>query len=586
MKTLGKVGRTSAAMAAAAALLIGAGGLTAWADQVVNNVDATIDAVAEVMALNLGGANGSTALRVVTTDGDGKNGCNLTGQTTVVVGVSSSSTNVATVSPSSLTFDSCGATRTLTITPVATGSTTISLTLTSNNSQGSFDLAPATFTVNVSAPPPSNTGPTVSISGATMGGTYEHGSVPAATCDVTDAEDGNSSFPATLSAITGPLSSYGLGSQTASCSYTDGGGLPASSSVTYSIVDTTAPTITFVSRTPANGKGWNNTDVEVEWFCSDSVGVLSSSVTETVSTEGANQSATGTCTDVAGTTASETKSGINIDKTQPSISGSASPSANGKGWNNSDVTVNWSCSDSLSGVDAATVSAPAVLSSEGAGQSASGSCTDNAGNSSSTTVSEIDIDKTKPTVSLVGGPEDGGSYYFGFVPDAPSCTADDTLSGVDGDCSVTGYETTKGSQTVTASARDNAGNEGTDSATYSVDAWTISGFYRPVDMGGILNTVKGGSTVPLKFEVFAGSSELTDVEFVKPTFTIAKTICYAAATDAIEVVADTGSTAVRYDSVGGQFIKNWQTPKQSGACYAVTMTTDDGTSITANFKLK
>ena len=57
------------------------------------------------------------------------------------------------------------------------------------------------------------------------GASYDKGSVPAATCQVTDAEDGNSSFAATLSAITGPYASDGIGSQTASCSYTDEGGL-------------------------------------------------------------------------------------------------------------------------------------------------------------------------------------------------------------------------------------------------------------------------------------------------------------------------------------------------------------------------
>ena len=29
-------------------------------------------------------------------------------------------------------------------------------------------------------------------------------------------------------------------------------------------------------------------------------------------------------------------------------------------------------------------------------------------------------------------------------------------------------------------------------------------------MNGVVNTVKGGSTVPLKFEIFAGSEELSD----------------------------------------------------------------------------
>ena len=67
--------------------------------------------------------------------------------------------------------------------------------------------------------------------------------MPAATCQVSDAEDGNSSFAATLSAVTGPYASDGIGEQTASCSYTDDGGLTASGSATYSIVDATAPTI-------------------------------------------------------------------------------------------------------------------------------------------------------------------------------------------------------------------------------------------------------------------------------------------------------------------------------------------------------
>ena len=37
----------------------------------------------------------------------------------------------------------------------------------------------------------------------------------------------------------------------------------------------------------------------------------------------------------------------------------------------------------------------------------------------------------------------------------------------------------------------------------------MSGYYQPVDMNGVWNTVKGGSTVPLKFELFAGTTELT-----------------------------------------------------------------------------
>ena len=47
-----------------------------------------------------------------------------------------------------------------------------------------------------------------------------------------------------------------------------------------------------------------------------------------------------------------------------------------------------------------------------------------------------------------------------------------------------------------------------------IPQYTLSGFYSPVDMSGVFNTVKGGSTVPLKFEVFWGGDEQTDVAVV------------------------------------------------------------------------
>jgi len=41
-----------------------------------------------------------------------------------------------------------------------------------------------------------------------------------------------------------------------------------------------------------------------------------------------------------------------------------------------------------------------------------------------------------------------------------------------------------------------------------------------------------------------------------------------------------------YDVTAGQFVYNWQTPKTSGKCYQVTMTTQDGSSVVAKFKTK
>jgi YVTN family beta-propeller protein len=121
-------------------------------------------------------------------------------------------------------------------------------------------------------------------------------------------------------------------------------------------------------------------------------------------------------------------------------------------------------------------------------------------------------------------------------------------------------------------------------AMYEPNAWMLSGFYQPVDMGAtVWNTVKGGSTVPLKFKVFDGPTELTDVAVVDQ-FSVTAVPCptdgYLA--EPVEFTT-TGGTSLRYD---GQFIQNWQTPKSPGACYTVTVSTDDGSYLSANFILK
>jgi hypothetical protein len=484
-------------------------------DDIRSDVVFDIDAAAKVMPLNVDGPDGTTVLSVVTANGDGKNGCNLTGSTTLVVSVASSNAGVASVSPSSVTFDSCGALPTLTVKPLAAGSTTISLAQTSNNSGGTFTLAQATFVVNVTPPP--NTAPGLVVAGVTGGSSYNKGSVPAATCEVTDAEDGNSSFPATLSAITGPYSADGIGSQTASCSYTDDGGLLASASETYSIVDPTPPVIT-KTLTPATAdgdNGWYKSSVTLDWTVSDP--------------ESPNSLL------ISGNIAGCADQNITADQQEQAYSCEAT----------------------------------------------------SAGGTSGPVEVKIKRDATAPTASLIDGPVNGGEYYFGSVPSAPTCSASDATSGLVSACTVAGYSTAVGSQTVSSSVQDKAGNQAAASNSYTVLAWTLRGFYSPVDMSSgtnVYNTVKGGSTVPLKFEAFAGD-ELTDVAIVK-SFKTQKITCEAAALeDAIEIVS-TGGTTLRYDQTGGQFIQNWQTPKAAGACYSATVTTQDGSSITAYFKLK
>jgi YDG domain len=122
--------------------------------------------------------------------------------------------------------------------------------------------------------------------------------------------------------------------------------------------------------------------------------------------------------------------------------------------------------------------------------------------------------------------------------------------------------------------------------TASILAWNLAGYYQPVDMpsgGMVWNTIKGGQTVPLKFQIFVGSTERTDVGAVK-AFTATPTSCGTPGIDDLVEITTTGATELRYS--GGQFIQNWQTPKGANMCYRTTMTAQDGSLLTAYFKTK
>src|SRR5436305_1674485 len=102
-----------------------------------------------------------------------------------------------------------------------------------------------------------------------------------------------------------------------------------------------------------------------------------------VTADTAGVTSTSTATDRLGNTGTGSVT-VKLDKTAPTITGSRSPAANANGWNNTDVTVSFSCSDALAGINACA--SPQTLTGNGANQSATGSATDNADNTASATV--------------------------------------------------------------------------------------------------------------------------------------------------------------------------------------------------------
>lgn len=274
------------------------------------------------------------------------------------------------------------------------------------------------------------------------------------------------------------------------------------------------------------------------------------------------------------------------DTTPPVITPNILGTVGNNGWYTSDVAVSWTVADGESAITSSSGCGPTTISSDTAGVALT--CTATSAGGTSTESVTIKRDATAPMITWSNGPLDGASYYYGFVPDGPTCGASDSPSGVTGaGCAVSGYGTAVGSHTMSAQATDLAGNQGTLNRSYTVLAWTLSGFYRPVEMSSgetVWNTVKGGSTVPLKFEVFAGSTELTDTAVIQG-FTASKVACEANGSDDPVEFTTTGGTSLRYDWTAGQFVQNWQTPKTAG-CYKVKMTTQDGSSISAFLKIK
>ena len=221
-----------------------------------------------------------------------------------------------------------------------------------------------------------------------------------------------------------------------------------------------SPTATAGGR-PYQSGTWSKDDVTVTFVCSDAgSGVASVTPPVNLATEGEGQSTTGTCTDNLGNSTTRTFDQIKIDKTPPVVSASATASGEPYvpgTWTDQDVRVSFTCDDALSGV--ASAAAPIVVTTEGPNQSATGGCTDRAGNVATAASTGIFIDKRIPSLSASatagGAAYQGGTWAKTDVVVTFTCT--DAGSGV---ASVTPPVTVRGegaAQTVTGSCTDNLG---------------------------------------------------------------------------------------------------------------------------------
>lgn len=360
--------------------------------------------------------------------------------------------------------------------------------------------------------------------------------------------------------------------------------------------DLTPPVTSASAMPPPNANGWNNTSVKVMLTATDNE-PNGTGVKEIHYTIGANPEvvvAGGSATlpdftsegiyaisyhavDNAGNVEAANSLTVQIDLTPPTITSSQSPPANGAGWNNTDVTVTFTCGDALSGVD--TCTPQIVVSTEGANQVETGTATDKAGNTATTTRT-INLDKTPPVLTM---PVFAASYLLNSTYTF-NFGATDALSGVATmQATLNGTPVTSGSTVTLAhlatntfilTATDVAGNTSTQTATFAV-VYNFIGFLPPIPNDGS-GLFKLGSTVPVKFQLTDANGTLISTAVAHLTIQmISNNTLVGTPIDATAPGnADVGDL-FRFD--GTQYIFNWSTKPVSTGTWQLQARLDDGT---------
>jgi hypothetical protein len=309
-------------------------------------------------------------------------------------------------------------------------------------------------------------------------------------------------------------------------------------------------------------------------------------------TETAGTLLTAVAEDFAGNVGSDSVT-VKLDKTAPGLVGAATSASNANGWYKTGVGIQWTCSDALSGV--AVCPANDLINTNGAGQSRTGVAEDKADNTTSATVSGINIDSVAPTVSITGL---SGSPFVVGASGAVGCNATDALSGVDGTCtvSVTGGTGAVGTFTVTATAQDKAGNVATATGTYKV-VYGFSGFLQPVNDTGrpqicgtvcVASVFKGGSTIPVKFQL-RNSAGAPIQSATLPQWVVPKqgSLTTLGVDEELYTDPSTSGSTFRWDATAQQYIYNWGTKGvKIGYFWKIGVKLDDGNTYIVDVALR
>ena len=526
-RTLLVAGTTSIMMAVAFAP-------AALADNVVSQtVDSNGAGVGGIRDVSVG----ATTTVSYWVDATGRDGCDATASSPAVVSLHADPS--VTITPSSLTFTSCGDHATNTQSVTFSGSTpgTYDVTTTVTDTVGTYNAGPADFKLRVIAP------------------TEESPVDPCAGLVVPEAP-----LISTQPAVADGTEGWFLSAPVVS----------ASSSTSGAVITWSTDGVTWSATAPVPAEGLSSVHVRAE---SLGAGGVSCGHTATTRRE------------------------LRVDSVDPTITlTGTTPAPNADGWNNSDVTVSWSCADATSGPLAGSDSA--TISTEGVASSVTGTCTDHAGRTASERRG-ADLDKTAPSLNVVGAPDGTAVDVCAARPTRPTYAPADLLSGLDGSqgdsWTVPTTATGVGAYTYAAHAQDLADNAAGATRRYSVGyGGSVVPFLQPINTDGT-SRFKLGSTIPVKVAVTCGS---TPVSGVVARMYVAKgdNVPDPGVDEAVSTAASTTGNLFR-DTGGGQYIFNLSTKvgyTNPGATTASAFTVgtwtlkiglDDGTYRSVNVQL-
>ena len=343
------------------------------------------------------------------------------------------------------------------------------------------------------------------------------------------------------------------------------------------LVDPTPPTVTPSVNGLMGYNGWHVGDVQISWSVDDGGSAITSTTgcnTVTLVSDTPGASFTCTATSAGGTTSRTVT--VKRDATAPVVTAAATTAANAAGWHKAGVSVAFACSDALSG----GVACPAAqwLDAEGTSASTARTVTDAAGNSATSNVVTVRIDRTAPTLAPAVG---SGTLLLNSTAVA-AANGSDALSGIASQSCAALATASVGSKSVACTATDAAGNTAGASANYRV-VYGFSGFSAPLQNPPVLNVLKSGRSASMRWRLLDAQGAPVS-NLASAAVDVTAITCPSATENRLTTYG--GSSGQLQNLGNGYYQVDWLAPSSyRNTCRRVNIGLGDGEAHLAQFKI-